>query len=256
MNMNQKKSAALNSILRQAVTIRRLEITNYLYERTAGRVEAGPFRGMRLVPKTSWGDGDLAAKLLGFYEEELIGEITRASVANYRVVINIGCAEGYYAVGLARLMPNARIVAFDTDPKSCEICKENAAVNGVADRVEVRGNCTIESLQSILSEAHHALLVVDCEGAEHDLLSPSELPALNRCDMIVECHDFVDRSITATLRQRFASSHDIELIPQAGRNPHRSELLRPFAELSCWLIICENRPEAMHWLVFHHHEPE
>jgi 16S rRNA G1207 methylase RsmC len=32
------------------------------------------------------------------------------------LAINVGCAEGYFAVGLAMLLPQARVTLFDIDP--------------------------------------------------------------------------------------------------------------------------------------------
>ena len=52
----------------------------------------------------------------------------------------------------------------------------------------------------------------DCEGGELQLLDPEQVPGIQGCDVIVECHDFLDASITSTLRQRFAATHDVELI--------------------------------------------
>jgi protein-L-isoaspartate O-methyltransferase len=37
--------------------------------------------------------------------------IQQAMGAAYETVLNIGCAEGYYAVGMARQMPASRVLA-------------------------------------------------------------------------------------------------------------------------------------------------
>ena len=57
----------------------------------------------------------------------------------HSTVLNIGCAEGYYAVGLARRMPQARVLAFDINRTAQDTCRALAAKNGVADRVQVSG---------------------------------------------------------------------------------------------------------------------
>jgi len=66
-------------------------------------------------------------------------------------VITVGCAEGYYAVGLARLFPQAAIFAFDTDPKAQLICRQTASLNQVDDRVTVMGACAPPVLLSLLA---------------------------------------------------------------------------------------------------------
>jgi hypothetical protein len=52
-------------------------------------------------------------------------------------VIDVGCAEGYYAVGMARRMPATRVLAFDLDLNTQRVCTELIAKNKVTDRVTV-----------------------------------------------------------------------------------------------------------------------
>ena len=48
-----------------------------IWQHTQGTVQTGPFEGMRLLEEVAWGDGDLCAKILGIYEDELHLEIER-----------------------------------------------------------------------------------------------------------------------------------------------------------------------------------
>ena len=68
---------------------------------------SGPFKGMR------YGDfsynSALIPKLLGTYEADLHGWVGEAVAAGYDAVINIGCAEGYYAVGFAYADPRVEV---------------------------------------------------------------------------------------------------------------------------------------------------
>ncbi len=57
--------------------------------------------------------------------------------AAYETVLNIGCPEGYYAVGMARHMPATRVLAFDLNPVAQQTCVVLAAKNDVAKRVQV-----------------------------------------------------------------------------------------------------------------------
>jgi hypothetical protein len=58
-------------MLRNAAALRREERTRELSHLTGNKVVAGPFIGMQLPPRTSWGDEYRAAKLLGAYEHSL-----------------------------------------------------------------------------------------------------------------------------------------------------------------------------------------
>ena len=235
--------------LTAAALVRRAAITNDLITFYGLSVASGPFAGMTLLAEASWGDGDLSPKLLGCYEAELHPAIAKAVSRNPTAVVNIGCAEGYYAVGIARALPRAKVFAFDANEKAEAICLRAAAVNQVSNRVVVAGTCGIESLARIMSENERPLLIVDCEGAELQLLDPAHVPELLQCDMIIECHDFVDPQITAVLQKRFAASHDIEQVLEGPRDPNEFAGLQNSSSLDRWLAVNENRPNTMSWLV-------
>jgi 2-polyprenyl-3-methyl-5-hydroxy-6-metoxy-1,4-benzoquinol methylase len=228
---------------------RRAEITSALFKAQGGNVLSGPFAGMTMLPEASWGDGDLAPKLLGCYEAELHPALAKAIARDPRKVINIGCAEGYYAIGMARALPQARVFAFDTNTTAQQICGRAAAANRVAARANVGGTCTFDILRDIITKDDRTLLLVDCEGAELQLLDPAQVPSIQGCDVIVECHDFLDPAITSTLRQRFAASHDVEVVMEGPRDPNQFPALQRWQSSDRWLAVNENRPMTMNWLV-------
>jgi 2-polyprenyl-3-methyl-5-hydroxy-6-metoxy-1,4-benzoquinol methylase len=228
---------------------RRAEITSVLYNVQGGSVLSGPFAGMAMLPEVSWGDGDLAPKLLGCYEAELHPSIAKAISRKPSKIINIGCAEGYYAVGMARALPQSQIFAFDTDERARAICDRAVAANQVGGRAKVAGTCTFDTLRETISKDDRTLLLVDCEGGELQLLDPEQVPSIQGCDVIVECHDFLNSSITSTLRQRFAASHDVEVVSEGPRDPNQFPSLQRWQSTDRWLAVNENRPMTMNWLV-------
>ena len=50
----------------------------------------------------------LIPKLLGSYEQELQPLLQRLAAQNYSEIVDIGCAEGYYAIGLGGCFPRAK----------------------------------------------------------------------------------------------------------------------------------------------------
>ena len=235
-------------LYRWAAYARRAEVTGRLSRDHGNRVMAGPFAGMTLAAASSWGDGDRGAKLLGSYEAELHQRLLRAADRGPAVVVNVGCAEGFYAVGLARLLPEARVFAFDIDERAQQVCALSAELNEVAGRVVVGGFCTPGILADLTQQPGRILLLVDCEGGERELLDPASVPNLAACDILVECHDFIDRAISQTLEDRLRPSHDVEIIRQAARDPNSLPPLRYLPEGDRWLLMDEGRPEVMSWL--------
>ena len=238
----------LHELLTPAVHARQAVLAAHLFALYRGVVAAGPFQGLALLPDIAWGVGDTAAKLVGLYEAELHPALRALAADPPPAVVNVGCAEGYYAVGLARLFPEAVIYAFDVDPNAQRICRLTAELNGVSDRVSVLGGCVPQLLFSLLGQYPAALLVIDCEGCELELLSDMVMAGATRAHLIIECHDFIDPAITATLAARLAASHQVEVIQEGARNPNHLEPLRRLSSLDRWLVVLEHRPSAMCWI--------
>lgn len=53
-------------------------------------------------------------------------------------LLDVGTGTGILAIAAAKLFPDARVAACDTDPEAVEIARENARLNGVAERIVFR----------------------------------------------------------------------------------------------------------------------
>jgi len=170
----------------------------------------GPFKGMKYSSMASVGSM-LYPKLLGSYERELHGVIDNLIANNYNQILDIGCAEGYYAIGLAIKSPASKIYAYDTDPVGRELCEKMAELNGVADRVIMGETCTADELLHF-DFTDSALIVCDCEGYEEYLFNQENVKKLKNCDLLIETHDFVNLNISGTLIELFSATHNIQVI--------------------------------------------
>lgn len=230
-------------LLKLAANYRAMVLKETLVVRYGLTVAGGPFAGLRL-PGVAAG-GCLLPKLLGCYEAPLHPHVRAAAGRGYGTIVNIGCAEGYYAVGLARLMPAARVFAYDTDPRARELCRQTAALNGVADRVTVGGRFDGADFARFAG----ALVVCDIEGGERDLLDPAAFPALRDIDLIVELHDFLDPALSGLILDRFAASHDAVVVDLAERTLRLPEPFPALREIDGLVAAWEMRPGASPWAV-------
>lgn len=212
------------------------------------RVHSGPFAGM-VIPERAphWEDGNAGCKLVGAYETELHDAIAYAQWRRPKVIVNVGCAEGYYAIGLKRLMGSARMYAFDTKIESLELCREYAARNEADIRIDL--GCQRPGELRLADERGHRLYVVDCEGDEQTLIDPMLCPELQRADLIIECHDFLQDGVSAVLADRLAQTHRIQLIRQRVPDLSRYPIVtRHFPAVIASLMIVEKRPLNSVWL--------
>jgi hypothetical protein len=221
--------------------VRRLEpIVEGFRSRHGNDVRSGPFAGMRYPD-----DLVQIPKALGTYELELHDAVERCVAGGATTVVNVGAAEGYYAVGLALRLPDARVRAFDIDEGSQERCRRMAELNGVADRVAVAGECTLAGLGALPERG--VALVMDCEGCELELLRPDLVEPMRGWEILVELHDFVEPGTTEHIVERFAPTHETVVIEQRARDDLAAPELEFLGPRDRALAVDEFRPGPMRW---------
>jgi hypothetical protein len=237
--------AALDAALRLLSKWRSHLIQNSVIQEIGTDVQSGPFKGMRFVERSA--EGCHVPKLLGSYEQELHPYIEAAIGRGYRHVINIGMAEGYYAVGMAMRLPSAQVHAFDVDDNARSVCREVAAINAVADRLQIGGLFKGEDFAGY--PAGETLVICDIEGGEEELLDPARFPALLGFDLIVELHELLKPGLVAAFRSRFEATHDIRIVPHAGRDVKLPDLFNTLGHLDQLLAVWEWRSGPTPWAV-------
>ena len=206
-------------------------------------VANGPFTGMSYAPAVA--EGCIIPKLVGCYEAELHDDLRIVVASNYETILNIGSAEGYYAVGFARAIPMATVYAWDIDETARRRTVENAERNGVSGRMVIGGNVVPTHFAQF--EGQRVFVLCDIEGTEFELLNPEIAPALRKFDMIVELHPGSDRDIDLFIN-RFEASHDTELRWPTARDPNAYEVLARLPLFDRVLALTE-RLEATPWAV-------
>ncbi len=210
--------ALLTTALKQLVP--RILYPSSLLRRSVQRksssiVMAGPFRGMKYIGYSTF--GAYIPKLIGTYELELADVIERALRRMPGHIIDIGGAEGYYAVGLLTRLPDARVTVFEQAEAGRNAMVELAQMNGVSARLDVRDRCSPASLNARLAETNASLVIVDVEGYETELLDVTVCPRLKDADLLVEVHDFKVQGCSDLICSRFSDTHRVTVIPQRPR---------------------------------------
>lgn len=215
------------------------------------KVLNGPFKGMKYPKADSYGSA-IFPKLLGSYEMELWNCIEKAKLQDYSEIINVGCAEGYYAVGFAQNTHIAKIYAYDSKEKARVLCKEMAELNGVDKKMIIRSTMTAEELGKFKFTSK-GLVICDCEGFEKQLFNQKNIENLKNCDLIIETHDFIDIEISTYIRELFKQTHSLESIKsiddiQKTLNYKFNELNDLSLEVKK-TVLREGRPAIMEWLI-------
>ena len=223
----------------------RIPLVKQICDRTNNTVVDGPFTGMTVLNKARWGDGDIAAKLLGIYECELFPALEQVIKMQPDLVVNVGCAEGYFGIGMG-LRTQSPVVLVDIDEEVLKNASENATSNHLTN-FETSLESNTESLNEFLKKGKMPFLFMDCEGYEEELLSLDAVPELKNTIIMVESHDCHRAGMLQQLTDRFTETHIVEVISQGAKNPYHP-LIADFDDPQKLLITCEFRPSTMSWL--------
>ena len=173
------------------------------------KVLNGPFSGM-LYPDMSSLGSTFIPKLIGSYEAELHPIIEVLIGNSYREIWDVGCAEGYYAVGFAIRSKDSFVRAFDIDPNSRINCLKMAKLNSVENRIQISEKCTAETIN--MSDFTKGLIISDCEGYEYDLIKSLNLKEKN-LDFLIEVHEWpIDSNMDEKIRSLFQETHHIQIV--------------------------------------------
>tara|TARA_B110000879_G_scaffold123842_1_gene163719 strand:- start:512 stop:1342 length:831 start_codon:yes stop_codon:yes gene_type:complete len=211
----------------------------------------GPFKGMKYPNMTAKGS-TLYPKLLGSYESELHGILHEFKQRKYSQILDIGCAEGYFAVGMALKFQCDILFAYDLDKTAIDACIEMAELNGVASKIETNLGIDAAALASFRFTGK-SLILCDCEGFEKELFSEENIQNLAQCDLIIETHDLFDIEISTHLIHLFSKTHTVETV--LSTDDIIKALDSSYNELANMSlsqkknILAEERPAIMKWLI-------
>lgn len=213
-------------------------------------VRTGFFKGLHYPSFNSFGSS-LFPKLLGSYEYELLPFFKAISNVTYSTIIDIGCAEGYYAIGMSMKYPAARVFAYDINETALKLCREMALNNSVSDKIVTGNFCDAEELRK-MDLSKRSLIICDCEGYERNLFLKPDKEMYRNCDMVIELHPFNDRTIKEYLSDIFSDTHAITFLVSFNDErkifDYQDELVG-LSKLAKLKAVQEGRPFTMEWMI-------
>jgi hypothetical protein len=226
------------------------ELSAEFVKRYGAIVRRGPLQGLR-YPAHWASDADvLISKLVGAYEAELHPILFEQIAAQPTVFVDIGCAEGSYAVGLLLASPRTRTVAFDRDREARQRCAELAQANGVESRVQIKGSFTAAALDADVEQSS-AFVLCDIEGAEFEVFKENLVSRLQYATLLIELHAHgADRERQIEeFAGRFAGTHAATRILPRRREPQSYPELAEFETEARHLALREFRARPDGWLL-------
>ena len=221
------------------------------YDLCKGIVKYGLFEGLKLTPDPRWGKLDLGSQCLGLYEREILQYLSLIIAGKYKTFIDIGAADGYYSTGMLFTGLVEKAICFEISEAGQKLIELNWLENGNPGILEVFGEANAFTLMDLPSENFSkALILIDIEGYEFDLLTLDLIERLKASDVIIEIHNWVEdfESKYRKLLKNLSRYFKIEVMERLERPTANITELRSYTDDNRLLLTSERRPCLMRFL--------
>ena len=242
-----------------ALDKRKLWLVDHLFKISNDKVMSGPFKGMKLLKKSSWDkkiyefNPDLSSKIVGCYEQEVQNKIVELQKINKKkYFINFGAGEGYFALGVLHSGSFEQSIAFEITDESRNIMIENSKINKLDNRLSIKYAANSSFLKDILDSGKKLddiFILSDIEGAEFEIFNDDNLSKLINCNLIIEFHRHPIDEENKKFREKLNKYFKVSLLSTSNRSFSDIPLLKELNDDDRWLIASENRPYLMNWFV-------
>ena len=216
-------------------------------------VRYGQFKGLKFSPVSAWSFEDRAGMLLGLYEKEILEELQLSSNKD-GIFVDLGAADGYYGVGVLASDMFRTTYCFEATAEGQNAIKDNARLNGVSDRIVVKGIAAKGFHSEFRPEdIRSCVMLVDIEGGEFSLFDQETFRAFAGAVIIIEIHDFLVEDGKAALQRLLDASsqtHRHKKIVTGARDLSGFPEVADFIDYDRWLICSERRRQLPSWIRF------
>ena len=173
-------------LLRAALTIHQLVLSERLASKGKTTIQSGFFKGTVLNPESF--SSSFLPKYIGTYEREVQDHLSSIS-APLDCFLNIGCADGFYLACIARWR-RIPCIGVDIDPRSAAAVTYVGQANGVSNLVSFEASIS----EAVFQLNGSVLILIDVDGAESKVLAEL-LDALAKNPLIKQVHLILETDV-------------------------------------------------------------
>ncbi len=226
-------------------------LNNYISIVTNDIIQAGVFKGQKLLKYPWWSNTDRANILLGLYELE-IQNVIASNYSGYDTFVNIGAADGYYLFGFLELGYFKKYIGFEASDIGRDFINSQISELGV-DNIECFGKADSQFINNIELKSKN-LILCDIEGYEFEIFTEANLKLLNKSLIIIEIHrkNIFEFDIRFNKLIRDAKKYfKVDIINTSSRDLSKIDLLKKLNDNQRWLLCSEGRSNLGCWLVLY-----
>ena len=210
-------------------------------------VQYGIFKNLKMNHEISWGQGDIASKIYGFYENKIQQKLKDI---NNPILIDIGAADGFFAIGSLKSKICEFCYAFEETKKSRENLSKTAKINNVQKKLSIIGKVTKDNFFTLLPSKinfSEVTILCDIEGGEFDFFSDEILATIRDSNIIIEIHKNHNKNLEIDLLERVKKYFDVSIIIDNDKNFESVSELHALNDIDRNLICSEGRSYIGKW---------
>lgn len=234
------------------VSLKKQKVLDNLLIKYNSRVKYGPFKNLILDKDSWWAKFDLISQILGTYEENVVNYVLSKREETKELFVNIGAADGYFAVGFAFSGLFENIYAYEISRDARNKIRENAIRNNCINKINIKNEANIYSFMEIEKSFKSGMILIDIEGSEYDLLDQKMFSILKNFHLIVEMHPFLvndgflkNERLLLDAKKYF----NVDISFRKNYSPCKFKELAKFSEDEQLLALSEGRSEKTEWLL-------
>ena len=216
-------------------------------------ISFGPFSGMKLSKNPWWGSYDQISKILGEYEKEVLEKLCYFLRLNKNsTFIDIGAADGFYAVGVAFKGLADHTYAFEISSKGRSELKNNSILNKCNEKITILDIAELDTLKKIYKKLKNVVVIIDIEGNEYDFLDINILDLFKNSIVIVELH--TNKIKNGKIRENELITNaknffNVSKIYRESYSPNSFKIFNNLSDDERLLALSEGRSRNPKWLV-------
>ena len=210
-------------------------------------VQNGIFKNLKINKESSWSNGDLASKIYGFYENKIQEKLKEI---NKPILIDIGAADGFFAVGCLYSNLSKYCYAFEQNEISKSALYKTAEINNVNNQISIMGKVDNKNFFSSLPndlDLSETVILCDIEGEEFKFFSEPILRKLKKSNLIIEIHNENSNSKEIPLLKIAKKYFDVSIIIDSNKDMSEFNMLHNLNDIDRNLIACEGRSYIGKW---------
>jgi len=246
----------INIIYPSFLIKKKFKIYEKIAKITKHKVTHGIYKSLILSKDYNWNSDniDISSKLLGCYEQQVQEKIIELKNRyKLKYLINFGAAEGFHALGLIKNNYFHKALCFEINQRTRNILINNIKINKINKKISIFSQANFKDITNNLDtmQLKRSLFLVDIEGEEFNLFNKKNLIYYKNSFLIIENHqNFLKKKNLKNIFFKLINKNfRVEILNNGSRNPNLIKELENFNDDEKWLLMSENRPARMNWII-------